>query len=242
MNILEIAPLKYKIYLEETVSIETNLKLQEIKNCILSSYNNIIDLTISYNCLMFESASPISIELLQDDIENISNSTEFLDKEVKLIEIPVCYDAEYAMDMEYVMEYTGLSKDEIIDLHTKQVYYVYFIGFLPGFPYLGGLDKRLHTPRKDVPRLRIPAGSVGIGGSQTGIYPLNSPGGWQIIGRTPLKIFDPTREAPFLISSGECIKFIDISKEDYLTLKNNETVKPISGKISLKKVIYAQGS
>ena len=114
----------------------------------------------------------------------------------RLIEIPVCYDPEFAVDLDRVAEHTKLSKREIIDLHSTGEYRVACIGFVPGFTFLAGLPKNLATPRRDVPRKEIPPGSVGIGGAQTGVYPLETPGGWNIIGRTPLSLFEPGRPEP----------------------------------------------
>jgi KipI family sensor histidine kinase inhibitor len=132
-----------------------------------------------------------------------------------IVSIPVCYEGELAMDMEKVCAHTGFSREEVISRHTKPLYRIYMLGFLPGFPYLGGLDPALQTPRLKTPRTKIPAGSVGIGGEQTGIYPLDSPGGWQIIGRTPLKPYDPSREEPFLYRTGDNIQFYRISLQEY---------------------------
>lgn len=116
--------------------------------------------------------------------------------EGKLVTIPVCYGGDFGPDLPFVAEHAGLSEEEVIALHAGREYRIYMLGFLPGFPYLGGLDERLFTPRLGTPRTAIPAGAVGIGGEQTGIYPIASPGGWQLIGRTPLKLFDP--------ASGRC--------------------------------------
>ncbi|MCU9614745.1 5-oxoprolinase subunit PxpB [Caldibacillus lycopersici] len=133
--------------------------------------------------------------------------------------IPTCYEEEYAPDLSYVAKFNGLSKDEVIAIHTQPYYLIYMIGFTPGFPYLGGMSKRIATPRLSKPRMNTPAGSVGIAGEQTGIYPLASPGGWQIIGRTPLKLFDPTNEHPFLLEAGNFIKFVQVDSSDYRKLE-----------------------
>ena len=135
--------------------------------------------------------------------------------EGKLIKIPVCYDGTYGIDLEALVQHTGLSIEEVIQRHTAPEYYVYMIGFLPGFPYLGGLDLKLQMPRKEVPRKTIFEGAVGIAGGQTGIYPLKSPGGWQIIGRTPLKLFNDNSSRPTLVRAGDHIKFISIDLETY---------------------------
>ncbi len=111
------------------------------------------------------------------------------------------------------------NEEEVIKIHTSKDYLIYMLGFLPGFSYLGGLDERIHTPRLANPRIRIPAGSVGIGGSQTGIYPLDSPGGWQLLGLTPVKTYDPERENPILFEAGDYIRFVPVSEEEYLKIK-----------------------
>jgi len=126
---------------------------------------------------------------------------------LRILDIPVVYGGEYGPDIEFVARNAGLTVEEVIDRHSRGIYPIYMMGFTPGFCYLGGLDGSLHTPRKSEPRLKIPAGSVGIAGNQTGIYPIESPGGWQIIGRTPLNLFDPHRESPFLCEAGMTVRF-----------------------------------
>jgi inhibitor of KinA len=133
----------------------------------------------------------------------------------RLTEIPVCYDPEFGFDLDRVAEHTKLSEREIIDLHSTCEYRVACIGFVPGFTFLAGLPKHLATPRRGVPRKEIPAGSVGIGGAQTGLYPLRSPGGWNLIGRTPLKLFDPTKDPPTLLCPGDRVRFRAITREEF---------------------------
>ncbi len=135
--------------------------------------------------------------------------------EGRLIEIPVVYGSSYGPDIEFVANYTGLSVDDVIEIHSKPVYRVYFLGFLPGFAYLGGMDERIATPRLEKPRLKVPAGSVGIAGKQTGIYPLESPGGWRLIGRTPLRLFSPAKEPPTLLQLGDRVKFVPIEESEF---------------------------
>ena len=135
------------------------------------------------------------------------------------VEIPVCYDPEFAPDIDDVARHTQIPATEIVDLHSTAEYRVACIGFVPGFPFLAGLPEKLVTPRRDVPRKEIPPGSVGIGGAQTGIYPLRSPGGWNLIGRTPLKLFDPTKDPPTLLCPGDRVRFRAITREEFMSLK-----------------------
>ncbi|NJF24990.1 5-oxoprolinase subunit PxpB [Thermococcus sp. Bubb.Bath] len=130
------------------------------------------------------------------------------------IEIPVLYGGEYGPDIEFVAEHNGLSVEDVIEIHSGKTYRVHFLGFLPGFAYLSPVDERIATPRLKKPRLKVPAGSVGIAGRQTGIYPLESPGGWRLIGRTPLKLFNPAREPPTLLQPGDEVKFVPIDEEE----------------------------
>jgi inhibitor of KinA len=133
----------------------------------------------------------------------------------RIVEIPVCYGGEHGPDLSFVADYHHLSTDEVIAIHSQAEYLVYMIGFVPGFPYLGGMPARIATPRRETPRLTIPAGTVGIGGSQTGIYPLATPGGWQCIGRTPCRLFRPHVYPPSLLQAGDLVRFIPITPEEF---------------------------
>lgn len=128
----------------------------------------------------------------------------------RLVEIPVRYGGERGPDLDYVARHAGLSAAEVVALHASVEYTVYMIGFTPGFPYLGGLPARLETPRRASPRQTVPAGSVGIAGSQTGVYPLSTPGGWQIIGRTSERLFRPELDPPTLLRIGDRVRFVDV--------------------------------
>jgi inhibitor of KinA len=138
------------------------------------------------------------------------------------VEIPVCYGGEFGPDIEYVAESNHLAVEEVIELHCRPEYLIYMVGFTPGFPFLGGLSERLHTPRLETPRTFVPEGSVGIANNQTGIYPVASPGGWRLIGRTPVKLFAPHRQNPFLYQAGDRIKFNPISFEEYTRISQQE--------------------
>jgi len=138
----------------------------------------------------------------------------------RLLEIPVCYGGELGPDLESVASLHGLTADEAIELHAAGDYRVHLIGFVPGFPYLGGLDPKLATPRRESPRTVVPAGSVGIGGAQTGIYPVESPGGWQLIGRTPLRLFDAHRDPPALLRAGDRVRFVPVDADAFRRLEH----------------------
>lgn len=137
----------------------------------------------------------------------------------RIFEIPVCYGGEFGPDLENIAKHANLTEQEVIDIHSSRDYLIYMLGFLPGFCYLGGLDERIYTPRLVNPRIKIEAGSVGIGGSQTGIYPLESPGGWQLMGKTPVKTYDPERETPILVEAGDYIRFIPVDRAEYDRIK-----------------------
>jgi inhibitor of KinA len=134
---------------------------------------------------------------------------------VSEVEVPVCYDSEFAFDLDDVAQSAGLDRNQVIDLHSSGEYRVHCVGFIGGFPFLGGLPAKLATPRRETPRKEIPAGSVGIGGKQTGIYPIKSPGGWNIVGRTPVRLFDPQRNPPGLLRAGDRVRFRPISREEF---------------------------
>jgi inhibitor of KinA len=139
-----------------------------------------------------------------------------------LIRIPVCYDPAFAPDMIRLSAAKKCTPEELIGLHTAATYKVYMLGFLPGFAYMGGTDERIAMPRKPQP-VKVMAGSVGIAGRQTGIYPLDSPGGWHIIGRTPLRMFDPAAKKPVLLNTGDRVQFYTISKNEFLFMQEGLT-------------------
>jgi inhibitor of KinA len=136
-------------------------------------------------------------------------------RSARLVEIPVCYDAEFALDLSEVASLHRLTMDEVVRRHSEADYTVRMIGFSPGFPYLAGLPEQLATPRRSNPRLKVPVGSVAIGGRQTGIYSLETPGGWQIIGRTSARLFQPDHDPPCLLSPGDRVRFVPISRSDF---------------------------
>jgi KipI family sensor histidine kinase inhibitor len=133
----------------------------------------------------------------------------------RVVTIPVVYGGEWGPDLEEVARLCGLSAIDVVRIHSAPLYRVYMLGFVPGFAYLGGMDERIAVPRLAVPRAKIPAGSVGIAGGQTGVYPLETPGGWRLIGRTPLSLFVPERNPPALLKAGDWVRFLPIAPEDW---------------------------
>lgn len=140
----------------------------------------------------------------------------------RTIEIPVCYGGKFGPDLEYVAEHNGLNPREVIDIHTAGVYSVHMIGFAPGFPFIGGMSEKIAAPRRESPRLRIPERTVGIAGKQTGVYPIETPGGWQLIGRTPIRLFRPENDIPSLLRAGDKIIFREITDSEYHAWKEDQ--------------------
>ena len=207
------------INFKQVIEIETHHAVvqlyHQLKNAQLPE---IISIIPAYCSIVVRYAHQITYSFICAKIEEIAQSKSFsTTQETKIIEVPVCYDINLGIDLQEVNKHTQLSLTEIINLHTSALYTVYLIGFTPGFPYLGGMDERLTTPRKNTPQLSVPKGAVGIANNQTGIYPNASPGGWQIIGQTPLAIFNPNQTPLFAI--GDKVKFKAISLEEF----NNHT-------------------
>ncbi|MEJ8803818.1 5-oxoprolinase subunit PxpB [Pontibacter sp. H249] len=225
---IQLLPLGDKaivLQFEEDVSEATHAKIQAVARYldrhpipgILEYVPAYTTLTVYYNPWLLSNKGKTDpydkvISILQ---EVLTKTREQKANGSRIVEIPVCYGGRYGPDLMEVASHNKLTPAKVIELHSKRVYLVHMIGFAPGFPYLGGLDKRLATPRKNEPRATIPAGSVGIAGTQTGVYPITTPGGWQLIGRTPLVLFDPQREQPSLLKAGDRVRFLPVSEEDF---------------------------
>ncbi|BBU41218.1 allophanate hydrolase [Aeribacillus pallidus] len=182
-----------------------------------SCIEGIVEWVPAYTTLaVFYRPNIISYDELSQKLLKIGENIESMPvPDPIVIEIPTLYGKEAGPDIQFVAETNGLSEEEVVKIHSSSDYLIYMIGFVPGFPYLGGMDKRIAAPRKKTPRSRIPAGSIGIAGEQTGIYPLETPGGWQIIGRTPVKLYDPQKQDPILLKAGDYIRFVPITEREY---------------------------
>nr|WP_272501350.1 5-oxoprolinase subunit PxpB [Silvania hatchlandensis] len=194
--------------LEPPVTLATQKRIWRLTQR-LGEIPEVVEAIPGMNNITVVLRNPHSVAL--DAIERLQRwweESEALEPDSRFIEIPVVYGTAAGPDLGEVARHAGLSEKQVVELHASIDYVVWFLGFQPGFPYLGGLPERLATPRRDEPRLQVPAGSVGIGGSQTGIYPLVTPGGWQLIGHTPLPLFDPQRDEPVLLRPGDTVRFI----------------------------------
>lgn len=203
------------VQFENSISLEVHSKvlaftrlLDELKVKGISEWVPAFSsVTIYYDPLIISYSEMISI--LESNREKISSPSS---NKKNIVEIPVCYGGEFGPDLEEVAKHSKLSPEEVIQIHSSNDYLVYMIGFAPGFPYLGGMDERIATPRRITPRKNVIAGSVGIAGPQTGIYSLTSPGGWQIIGRSSLCLFDLKKEKPSLLQMGDFVRFKPVAK------------------------------
>jgi KipI family sensor histidine kinase inhibitor len=194
--------------LEPPVTLATQKRIWRLTQR-LAEIPEVVEAIPGMNNITVVLRNPQSLAL--DAIERLQRwweESEALEPESRFIEIPVVYGGAGGPDLGEVARHAGLAEKQVVELHSSIDYVVWFLGFQPGFPYLGGLPERLATPRRAEPRLQVPAGSVGIGGAQTGIYPLVSPGGWQLIGHTPLPLFDSKRDEPVLLRPGDTVRFV----------------------------------
>jgi KipI family sensor histidine kinase inhibitor len=206
------------------ISLENHQRVSALTRKLLASRSDfILNLHPAY-CSVLISFDPLRVEFeeVESFIRAILARRDEAVAAARRIEIPVCYEGECSPDLQDVAAQNHLSREEAIEIHSTGVYCVCFIGFIPGFAYLGGLSPRLATPRLASPRTQVPAGSVAIGANQTGIYPLSTPGGWRLIGRTPLKLFSPEKEPFALLSLGDEVRFKRITLEEFEGLRYNK--------------------
>ncbi|MDN5331519.1 MAG: inhibitor of KinA [Tepidanaerobacteraceae bacterium] len=206
----------------DEISEECNAKVLNLCNFMKNSkVDGIISMIPTYRSLLIKyNPLKIDFEKISEYVKAASNEKagEYAFKP-KVIEIPVTYGGEFGPDLDFVAEYHKITPEEVIRIHVEPLYRIYMLGFTMGFAYLGGMSEKIATPRLETPREKIEAGSVGIAGSQTGIYPLDSPGGWRLIGKTPVKLYDPKRENPILLEAGNYIKFVRIGPDEFFSIK-----------------------
>ena len=205
------------IELGDEISIECNRRVHSLHRAIArENLPGVVDLIPTYRSILVEyDAAQVSYVDMRERLSDIRGSgAELPEEDTTVVHLPVLYGGEHGPDLEFVARNAGMDIENVIALHSGTDYPVYMMGFTPGFPYLGGMSERIATPRLSTPRGVIPAGSVGIAEAQTGVYPIESPGGWQLIGRTPLRLFDVSRTPPSLIDAGDCVRFVPLSGED----------------------------
>lgn len=205
------------IELGDEISIECNRRIHSLhREIVRENLPGIIDIIPTYRSILVQyDVTLVSFGELKDRLSEVEGSSaEVTEENVNVVQLPVLYGGDYGPDLEYVARNAEMEVDEVIELHSAMDYPVYMMGFTPGFPYLGGMSEQIATPRLDTPRGVIPAGSVGIAEAQTGVYPIESPGGWRLIGRTPLRLFDVTRTPPSLIEAGDRVRFVPLSGEE----------------------------
>jgi len=216
---LRISPLgdsAIVLSLPARIDPDINARLHAMAAWLRQSNAPITDLVPAYHTLtVFYDACATDFETMRELLTKAESASANASFAAREIELPVCYDLSLAPDLPELAAYCRLSIDDVITIHCNANYRVYFLGFKPGFAYLGGLDARLNMPRKATPRLSVPAGAVGIGGEQTAVYPCTTPGGWQIIGRCPTALFDMNRSPPSLLQAGDIVRFRAISLEDF---------------------------
>ena len=209
--------LAFVVELGDAISPEINRKVRSLTDALEEgSIPGVFDFLPTYrSVLVYYDPLKVTSGKVQDGIERLLESAEATDTGMRhIVHIPTLYGGDMGPDIAFVAEHNRIDEAEVVRIHSGSDYLVYMMGFSPGFAYLGGLDERLATPRLQSPRTEIPAGAVGIAETQTGVYPMASPGGWQLIGRTPLKLFDPGRERPVLLSAGDYVRFVPIESQE----------------------------
>ena len=200
------------------ISPEINRKVHNLFLAIeKQGIPGVLDMVPTYRSLLIN-YDPLTLP--PDELEGrVRELTQDLDQTApaasRVVELPTVYGDDHGPDLGYVAKHNGLTEEEVIELHSGTNYLVYMMGFTPGFTYLGGMSEKIATPRLQTPRTVIPAGSVGIAERQTGVYPIESPGGWQLIGQTPVRLFDPSKQPPVIAEPGDYIRFVPVSQEEY---------------------------
>jgi len=227
----------FVIELGDTIDPELNHRVRRLMLTLQNAeLPELIEMVPTYRSLLvYYDPGRISPEKMRAKLAILAERTEDCElPKPKVTEIPTAYGGEYGCDLEFVAEYNGISPEKVIHLHASKAYLIYMLGFIPGFAYLGVLSSRIATPRLPTPRAKVLAGSVGIAGNQTGIYPAESPGGWRLIGRTPIELFHPEKEPPALLQMGNYVKFVPITAEEFIWIKEEVA----RGTYRVKEILY----
>jgi inhibitor of KinA len=209
------------VTLGHEISVETNLRVKALANRLsVSPPDGMVEYVPAFTTvtIVYDATTNAYDEFaarVRDALASVQDRPP--ESAAREVVVPVCYGGEFGPDLPFVASHCDLSEDEVVRIHCEPAYLVYMIGFAPGFPYLGGMSERIAAPRRDTPRERIPAGSVGIAGKQTGVYSIETPGGWRVIGRTPVRVFAPEHDPPSLLRPGDRVRFEPIERDDYDT-------------------------
>ena len=206
------------INFEQKISPQISLQIRRFASKLKQKpYEAVVEIIPAYAsiCVVYNPVIALYEDMVKYCTELLEAETNEEEAGSTVFEIPVLYNEQTGPDINFVAEYNGLNIDEVIAIHTSKPYLIYMLGFAPGFCYLGGMDERIAAPRQKVPRQKIKPGTVGIAGSQTGMYPIESPGGWQLIGITPLKLYDPKRNPPVYYKSGDYIKYKAVDEAEF---------------------------
>jgi inhibitor of KinA len=223
-------PIQYQPAGDQSILVQFGNEINEHNNAMVRSFAHLVEsqsgeawgeVILGYTTVLVH-YNPLAISF-HEAVEQFgkweSELAEVALPASRVVEIPVVYGGQFGPDLEDVAVHNGLSSDEVMQIHASKEYLVYFLGFTPGFPFLGGMSEKIATPRLQSPRVSIPAGSVGIANNQTGIYPVSSPGGWRLVGRTPLRFYDPVGDPPFLLQAGDYLRFVKIDSDQYHNIK-----------------------
>jgi len=215
------------VELGNLISPEVNARVQRLARGInQKNITGVIEVVPTYRSLLvyfdpFTISRSDLVKAIQQMLAPEEGLEDAENEGVRMVYVPVCYGGEFGPDLDYVAQHNGISVEEVITIHSSKPYLVYMLGFTPGFPYLGGMSEKIATPRLEKPRSKIPQGSVGIAGAQTGLYPIESPGGWRLIGRTPLNPFVPGAANPFLFAAGDYLRFVPISIDEFRNIRQD---------------------
>lgn len=211
------------VELADEISPEINTRIRALAMALDRLHlAGVVDVVPTYRSLLVY-YDPVQLEVaeLQNRILSLSHIETAVLPPPRVLQIPTHYGGEHGPDMDFVVSHTGLSAQEVAAIHAGTDYLVYMMGFNTGFPYLGGMSAKIAVPRLETPRTVVPAGSVAIAQQQTGIYPVESPGGWRVIGRSPVRLFDPSREPPVAVEAGDYLRFVEIDDERYREIEKD---------------------